>query len=83
MSLGVKAVVLSSFRAPSIRRTGALPAWRLPRTFEPYYFSRVLRGTPQGLSLFLVQAIARSHGGRALARWEPDGSVSLRIELPS
>ena len=29
-----------------------LADWQLPRTFEPYYLSRMLRGTSHGLSLF-------------------------------
>ena len=60
-----------------------LPAWRLPRTFEPYYLNRVLRGTPEGLSLFLVQVVAQTHGGRALARRQSGHGVCLEVELPA
>ena len=42
--------------------------WQLPRTFEPYYLNRVLRGSPHGLSLFLVRTVVHAHGGQALAQ---------------
>ena len=42
--------------------------WMLPRSFEPYYLNRFLRGTGHGLSLFLIQAITHAHGGSAIAR---------------
>lgn len=60
----------------------SLPTWQLPRTFEPYYLTRILRGTPHGLSLFLVQVIAQTHGGRAMARWTQSGELALEVELP-
>ena len=59
-----------------------LPAWQLPRSFEPYYINRVLRSTPHGLSLFLVQVVAHGHGGQALALWSEPGQLSFRIDLP-
>jgi hypothetical protein len=62
---------------------GRLMAWQLPRTFEPYYLSRILQGTPHGLSLFLIQLIAHRHGGRALARWAERGELGLELELPA
>ena len=60
-----------------------LMPWQLPRTFEPYYLSRILQGTPHGLSLFLIQLIAHRHGGRALARWAERGELGLELELPA
>lgn len=60
-----------------------LQSWLLPRTFEPYYLNRVLRGSSHGLSLFLVQTVFLAHGGQALARRLPDGSLCLDLLLPS
>jgi signal transduction histidine kinase len=62
--------------------TRGLPQWQLPRTFEPYYLTRILRGTPHGLGLFLVQVVAQRHGGRATARWTNAGRLALEVELP-
>ncbi len=60
----------------------ALEGWDLPRTYEPYYLSRVLRGSAQGLALFHLQAAAHGHRGRAIARRLPDGIVALDREMP-
>ncbi len=57
-------------------------AWRLPRTFEPYYLNRLLRGTSQGFGLFLAQTVALSHRGQATARRLPDGALALDLWLP-
>lgn len=59
-----------------------LPAWQLPRTFDPYYLTRILRDTPHGLSLYLVQVIAQNHGGFAVSRWTQAGELALEVELP-
>jgi len=59
-----------------------LQAWRLPRSFEPYYLNRILRGSPHGLSLFLTQTVVLAHGGQAMARRLPDGSICLDLLLP-
>ncbi len=60
-----------------------VPSWRLARTFEPYYLSRLLRGTAEGLGLFLVQLVAHGHGGHARAEWATDGGAALRVTLPA
>ena len=60
----------------------AFDDWSLPRTYEPYYLSRVLRGSAQGLALFHLQAAAHGHRGRATARRLPDGVVALDVEFP-
>lgn len=60
-----------------------LADWRLPRTFEPYYLNRILRGTAHGLDLFLVQAITEGHGGKALARRDAGQRVLLELHLPA
>lgn len=59
-----------------------LPAWQLPRTFDPYYLTRILRETPHGLSLYLVRVIAQNHGGLAVARWTQGGELALEILMP-
>lgn len=56
--------------------------WQLPRTWEPYYLCRVLRGSTQGLALFLVQTAIHAHRGQATARRLPDGAVAIDLELP-
>lgn len=60
-----------------------ISAWRLPRTFEPYYLSRLLRGTSQGMGLFLAQTVALAHRGQATARRLPDGALALDLLLPA
>jgi two-component system sensor histidine kinase CreC len=60
-----------------------LPQWRLPRTFEPYYLNRLLRGSAQGLTLFVCQAVTHGHGGQALARRMPDDSLAIDLLLPA
>lgn len=60
-----------------------LPQWRLPRTFEPYYLNRLLRGSAQGLALFVCQAVTHGHGGQALARRMPDDSLAIDLLLPT
>jgi nitrogen-specific signal transduction histidine kinase len=57
--------------------------WRLPRTFEPYYLNRTLRGTSHGLSLLLVQTAVHAHGGQATARRLPDESLAIDLTLPA
>lgn len=58
-----------------------LHSWQLPRTFEPYYLNRVLRGSTHGLGLFLVQTVVLAHRGQALARRLPDGALCLDLLL--
>lgn len=60
-----------------------LADWRLPRSFEPYYLNRILRGTVHGLDLFLVQTITETHGGKALARRDRRQRVLLELHLPA
>ncbi len=59
-----------------------LGAWETPRSFDAYYLNRVLRGSPHGLALFLVQAIVHAHGGRATAKKGKGGELELALELP-
>ncbi|HLQ38694.1 MAG TPA: histidine kinase dimerization/phospho-acceptor domain-containing protein, partial [Planctomycetota bacterium] len=59
-----------------------LASWQLPRTFEPYYLGRLLRGTGHGMALFLVQTVVHAHGGQATARRQLDGSLHFDLWLP-
>ena len=60
---------------------GLVREWQLPRSFEPYYLARILRGSKHGLALFLVQAIVHAHGGSATA-FKPDShSLALVLSL--
>jgi signal transduction histidine kinase len=59
-----------------------LVGWQLPRTFEPYYLSRVSRGTSHGLSLFLVQTIVHAHRGQATACRETADTLRISLFLP-
>lgn len=56
--------------------------WQLPRTFEPYYLGRLLRGTCHGLALFAVQQIVLAHGGAALVRRRGAG-IEFELTLPT
>ncbi len=44
--------------------------------------SRARRSEGMGIGLSIVDAIARGHGGRAIAANEPDGGARFTIELP-
>lgn len=59
-----------------------LQAWRLPRTFEPYYLNRVFRGTAQGLGLFLAQTVLHAHRGEAIARRLADDVLAIDLLVP-
>jgi len=60
-----------------------LAAWQLPRTFEPYYLSRLLRGTSHGLKLFGVHHIVVAHGGTARAHRDASGALVFELVLPA
>jgi signal transduction histidine kinase len=66
-----------------VARGGLLANWRLPRTFEPYYPSRALRGQSLGLGLFLAQTVVLGHRGQAQARRLADGALQLDFVLPA
>ncbi len=69
-------------KGPRLRlvvRGEGLEEWRLPRTFEPYFLNRILRGSPHGLGLFLVQTVVHAHGGQALARRGADGALTVDL----
>ena len=58
-----------------------LDDWQLPRTFEPYFLNRILRGSPHGLGLFVVQTVVHAHGGEALAQRRADGSLTVDLRF--
>ena len=59
-----------------------------PEELVPVAFERFTRGDPArgrggaGLGLAIVQAIARAHGGRAVARNRAAGGAEVALELP-
>ena len=59
-----------------------LAAWQLPRSFEPHYPNRALRGQGYGLGLFLAQTVVLGHRGQATVRRLPDGSLEFDFVLP-
>lgn len=59
-----------------------LDGWLLPRTFEPYYPNRMLRGGSHGLDLFLAQAVTLGHGGQAQAQRQDHATVRCSFLLP-
>ncbi len=59
-----------------------VPAWQLPRTYEPYYASRAMRGSKHGLALFLAEAIIHNHGGLALVDRPEARCLRLVLGLP-
>ena len=63
-------------------RGDAFGDWQLPRTWEPYYLCRVLRGSAHGLSFFLLQTAVHAHRGQVTARRLPDAAIAIDIELP-
>ena len=68
----------------SISNGGEIPAEVLPHVFDPFR-SRIAhrsRGDGLGLGLYIVDQIARAHGGTADVRSGVDGTTTFRIALP-
>ena len=63
----------SAYRLRVLASGQGLATWQLPKTFEPFYPQRLLRGQSPGLGLFLAQAQAPGPCGRATARPRPSG----------
>ena len=75
--------VLPNARRLRLRASGpALAAWQLPRTFEPFYPQRAMRGHAHGIGLFLAQTVALGHRGQAVVRRQPDGALQFDFVLP-
>ena len=57
----------------------------LPHAFERFRRPDSVRARSEGgagLGLAIVQAISVAHGGRAIARNQPEGGAAVRLELP-
>jgi signal transduction histidine kinase len=62
-----------------------IPQDRADELFEPFHRLRADRtgsGEGAGLGLSIVAAIARAHGGTVALRPNPDGGLTLRVDLP-
>ena len=68
--------------ALSLEHASALD-WQLPRTFAPYYLTKVLKASPHGLNLFLVQTIVLGLGGEATARRVDERGLRFELSLPA
>ena len=56
--------------------------WRADRTFHPFFLNSSLKKPELGLSPAVAAGVARSLGGRALARWDDEGRLHLGLILP-
>lgn len=65
-----------------VARGQGLATWQLPKTFEPFYPQRLLRGQSHGLGLFLAQTVILGHRGQATVRRLQDGALQLDFLLP-
>ena len=63
-------------------RGKGLATWQLPKTFEPFYPQRLLRGQSHGLGLLLAQTVVQGHGGQATVCRLRDGALQLDFLLP-
>jgi signal transduction histidine kinase len=62
---------------------GGFPATYLPRAFERFSRADDARSGPgSGLGLAIVQAIARAHGGSAVATNRAGGGSDVWVALP-
>jgi signal transduction histidine kinase len=66
-----------------VKNAGVIPPELLPRIFDPYRSgTRTDRHGGLGLGLFIVEAIARGHGGRVEVQSGPATGTSFRLVLP-
>jgi signal transduction histidine kinase len=69
----------------TVTNTGAtISAHEIPLLFEPFrrLNDRVGSSSGSGLGLSIVRAVARAHGGDALAAPLPGGGLTVRVTLP-
>lgn len=67
----------------SVHNTGPpIPADVLPRLFEPMVRGAEAQSQGVGLGLFIVQAIARAHGGRVEVRSSAEAGTTFSLLLP-
>ncbi|MEU4155242.1 HAMP domain-containing sensor histidine kinase [Actinoplanes sp. NPDC026670] len=71
----------------TVTNTGpVVPADRAAELFEPFRrldADRTAGSSSAGLGLSIVAAIARSHGGTATLTPNPDGGLTVRVDLPA
>jgi signal transduction histidine kinase len=72
----------SAYRLRVLASGQGLATWQLPKTFEPFYPQRLLRGQSHGLGLFLAQTVVLGHRGQATVRRLQDGALQLDFMLP-
>jgi signal transduction histidine kinase len=66
-----------------VKNAGVIPPELLPRIFDPYRSgTRTDRHGGLGLGLFIVEAIARGHGGRVEVQSGAATGTSFRLVLP-
>lgn len=69
-----------------VENTGpAIPAYEVPRLFEPFRRLRSRTGSGQGtgLGLSIVRSVAVAHGGRVDARPRDGGGLIVTVTLPT
>lgn len=69
-----------------VENTGpAIPAYEVPRLFEPFRRLRSRTGSAQGtgLGLSIVRSVAVAHGGRVDARPRDGGGLVVTVTLPT
>jgi two-component system, sensor histidine kinase and response regulator len=68
----------------SVHSGGHIPSEVLPRLFQPFHAGagRRGRGGGLGLGLYIVQQIARAHGGSVDVTSDPATGTTFRVRLP-
>jgi signal transduction histidine kinase len=84
---GTVTVTLTPAARLTVTNTGPLiPGDRAGELFEPFRrldADRTAGSASAGLGLSIVAAIARSHGGAAALTPNPDGGLTVRVDLPA
>jgi signal transduction histidine kinase len=83
---GIVLIELSEDAGLVVTNTGPqVPQDRADELFEPFRrlnADRTGSGEGAGLGLSIVAAIARAHGGTVTLRANPDGGLTVRVDLP-
>ncbi|WP_433788508.1 sensor histidine kinase [Actinoplanes sp. CA-252034] len=84
---GIVTITLTPAARLTVVNTGPLiPPDRAGELFEPFRrldADRTAGSASAGLGLSIVAAIARSHGGAAALTPNPDGGLTVRVDLPA
>jgi signal transduction histidine kinase len=84
---GTVTITLSPSARLTVTNTGPpVPPERAGELFEPFRrldADRTAGSSSAGLGLSIVAAIARSHGGTAGLTPNPDGGLTVRVDLPA